>query len=298
VDEFELIDAIVEALGPAAGGAWIRTGPGDDAAVIELSPGCDAVASIDTLIPDVHFPAGAPAELIGYRALMVALSDLAAMAADPRYVLVSLTLPEVKPAWVHDLTCGMSAAALRCGVSVCGGNITRGPLNIAVSVHGQVPAGAATLRSGAAVGEGVYVSGPLGGAAAAVRLAQLMPCDAEHLSALQSAYYRPLARFDCAGAMRDQATAALDISDGLIADLTHLARASNVSVDVNASLVPVHAGAELRDALFGGDDYEIVCTSAHDLRGFTRIGQVHSCTGSAAVSVDGEGPEGSGYRHF
>ena len=126
--------------------------------------GFDQVASIDTLVADVHFPNNAPPELIGYRALMVSLSDLAAMAAVPRYALVALTLPEVAgdtcQQWVQRLASGMAAAAQETHTALCGGNVSRGPLSISVSVHGEVEAGQARLRSTAAAGEGLYVSGP------------------------------------------------------------------------------------------------------------------------------------------
>ena len=183
-----LIDSIANALGDSATAPWIRVGIGDDAAVMRARDGFDQVASIDTLVADVHFPNNAP-ELIGYRALMVSLSDLAAMAAVPRYALVALTLPEVAgdtcQQWVQRLASGMAAAAQETHTALCGGNVSRGPLSISVSVHGEVEAGQARLRSTAAAGEGLYVSGPLGSAAACVRTNQLLPvttADAQTLS--------------------------------------------------------------------------------------------------------------------
>ncbi|NOX49302.1 MAG: thiamine-phosphate kinase, partial [Gammaproteobacteria bacterium] len=139
MDEFSLIDCIVSELGSQAKGPWIALGPGDDAAVIAQSPGCQTVASIDTLIAERHFPTAAPAELVGYRALMVSLSDLAAMAAVPRYALVALTLPRADKDWVVGMARGMADAARLTGTYICGGNLSRGPLSITVSVHGEVP---------------------------------------------------------------------------------------------------------------------------------------------------------------
>ena len=211
--------------------------------------GFDQVASIDTLVADVHFPNNAPPELIGYRALMVSLSDLAAMAAVPRYALVALTLPEVAgdtcQQWVQRLASGMAAAAQETHTALCGGNVSRGPLSISVSVHGEVEAGQARLRSTAAAGEGLYVSGPLGSAAACVRTNQLLPVTADALNAEQHAYYRPMARFDCQPDIL-AATSAIDISDGLLQDLAHVLQASGCGANLNAHDIPLGQGADYR----------------------------------------------------
>ena len=195
--EFVLIEAIVAGLGDRAAGDWITLGPGDDAAVIAPSPGLSQVASIDTLLPDVHFPAMAPPRLIGYRSLMVSFSDLAAMGAEPRYCLVlpSIDLAAHGSTWIEGLAQGMAEAARELGVYVCGGNLTRGPLNIAVSVHGEVEPQRLLLRSGGSPGLSLAVTGPLGAAAACVRTGHMMPAQLEALTPLQAAYYRPRAAF-------------------------------------------------------------------------------------------------------
>ncbi len=295
MDEFALIDALVRQLGGRAAGGWVQLGPGDDACVVSAQPGRELVASIDTLLADVHFPAAAPAELIGYRALMVALSDLAAMAATPRYVLVALSLPSADNAWINALARGMADAAETCDVYICGGNLCRGPLSISVSVHGDCAAGAAVTRAGARPGDTVYVSGALGGAAACVKAGEFTP--AEPLSARQRSYFRPLARFDVGEQLRS-ASAAIDISDGLLADLGHLARASAVDISITSGRVPVHSQAALEDALQGGDDYEILCTSAGPMAGFTAVGEVAAAAGGTPrVLLDGQ-PAAGGYKHF
>ncbi|MEM7079455.1 MAG: thiamine-phosphate kinase [Pseudomonadota bacterium] len=293
MDEFATIERIVDVLGPHSTGPWVNVGPGDDAALIQARPDHELVASIDTLVADVHFPAEVPADLIGYRALMVALSDLAAMAAQPRYVLVALTCDAIDGDWIGDLAAGMAAAAARVEVPLCGGNLARGPLSISVSVHGDVPVGQAVLRSGAKVGEYVYVTGALGGAAACVRERDFAP--REELTALQTAYYRPLARFDCGGDLRDVATAAIDISDGLVGDLTHIAGASGVGLALSARDIPVAPGAQLDDALYGGDDYELAFTSPLALPNYPCIGTVAV---GAGVLIDGQPAQRSGFRHF
>ena len=217
-DEFGLIDAIVAGLGDRGAGDWITVGPGDDAALIQATPGMHQVASIDSLLADVHFPLSAPPQLIGYRALMVAFSDLAAMAATPRYCLVSLSIDAVQLALGSGWSCGPSPRHGRGGGSVRGLCMWRqfesGALNIGVSVHGEVDRQRVLLRSGGAAGHGLYVTGPLGGAAACVRTRQMVPADPKALTPLQQAYYRPLARCDLAADL-GLVAAGMDISDGL-----------------------------------------------------------------------------------
>jgi thiamine-monophosphate kinase len=297
-DEFGLIDAIVAGLGDRGAGDWITVGPGDDAALIQATPGMHQVASIDSLLADVHFPLSAPPQLIGYRALMVAFSDLAAMAATPRYCLVSLSIDAVQLAlgsgWVVALAQGMAEAAAVLGVYVCGGNLSRGPLNIGVSVHGEVDRQRVLLRSGGAAGHGLYVTGPLGGAAACVRTRQMVPADPKALTPLQQAYYRPLARCDLAADL-GLVAAGMDISDGLAQDLGHLCRASGCGAALDSSAIPVAPQATLDDALFGGDDYQLLLASEHPIPNAQRVGYL---THGAAVTLDGEALAPQGYNHF
>ena len=294
-NEFALIDAIVEGLGDRATGDWVSVGPGDDAAVIKATPGLAQVASIDTLLPDVHFPAAAPAQLIGYRALMVSFSDLAAMRAAPRYCLVSLSMDESQgAAWVASLACGMADAARELGVYVCGGNLTRGPLNIAVSVHGEVEHQHLLRRSEGQPGQQLSVTGVLGAAAACVRTGQMLPVDPKALTPLQHAYYRPQARFDVS-AMVQAASAGLDISDGLSQDLAHLCAASGCGAALQSLSIPIGAGATLEDALFGGDDYELLVASNEALPGAYTIGVL---TAEPGLTWDGAPFAAKGFDHF
>ncbi len=298
MNEFALIDSIATALGDSATAPWIRVGIGDDAAVMRARDGFDQVASIDTLVADVHFPNNAPPELIGYRALMVSLSDLAAMAAVPRYALVALTLPEVAgdtcQQWVQRLASGMAAAAQETHTALCGGNVSRGPLSISVSVHGEVEAGQARLRSSAAAGEGLYVSGPLGSAAACVRTNQLLPVTADALNAEQHAYYRPMARFDCQPDIL-AATSAIDISDGLLQDLAHVLQASGCGANLYAHDIPLGQGADLQDALAGGDDYQLLFSSSIVPTVGICIGEL---TSEPGIRLDGKDIAANGYQHF
>lgn len=296
MDEFALIADIVAGLGEHAGGPQIELGPGDDAALAappsQLGADAVAVASIDTLLPDVHFPAAAPADLVGYRAIMVAASDLAAMAALPGYMLVSLTLPQADQAWVKALTQGMAQAAGELALPLCGGNLTRGPLNIAVSVHGWVRRGQAVTRSGAEPGDILQVSGPLGGAAACVR--QKAFAVQGTLNDLQRAYYRPRARLDLREVIAG-AHAAIDISDGLLQDAVHLLAASNCGAEVKTPQLPVAEGAELNDALHGGDDYELLVAHPSVLPGFAKVGVL---TAGQGLKLDGKPIRSEGYDHF
>lgn len=293
MDEFALIDCIRVALGEQAAGPDVLIGPGDDAAVVQPpSDGMAAVASIDTLLPDVHFPADAPADAIGYRALMVAASDLAAMAAHPGYAVISLSLPQSDAAWVSAFAHGLAEASREISLPIVGGNLSRGPLNIAVSVHGWVGPGGALLRSGARAGDLLQVSGPLGSAAACVRSQQFSIHGA--LTAVQQAYFRPRARLDLTNVIAS-AHAAIDVSDGLLQDANHMAQASACALHIDTSLLPVGADATLQDGLTGGDDYQILATAPAKLPGFTVIGDVRV---GAGVVLDGQAITGTGYDHF
>ena len=299
MNEFELIDAVVAALGDATTGADVRLGPGDDAAVTMPPADFDLVSSIDALVADVHFPADADPALIGYRAMMVSASDLAAMGATGGFALVALSLEHDDALWLRDLASGMARAVNACSMRLVGGNIARGPLTIAVSVHGYVPAGAALLRSGARAGDDVFVTGRLGAAAAAVAAGRLADCrDGVAMDPLAERYFRPMARLAEGAALRGVASSAIDLSDGLLQDLGHVCRASGVGVELESALVPVAEGASLHQALSGGDDYELCFT----VRGappalavpVQRIGRVVAEPG---VRLDGQ-PATGGYQHF
>jgi thiamine-monophosphate kinase len=316
MDEFELIDRLIAILGDDARGARVLLGPGDDAALIETPPNTVAVASIDTLVAGVHFPPSAPADLIGIRALGVSVSDLAAMGAEPGYAMVAVTLPDDSAAWVEAFARGVAAGARRYGVKVVGGNIARGPLNVSVSVHGWVEPGAALTRAGARVGDLVCVSGELGGAASALGRPDLAsPPPLEVLTSLDSAdpryslrrYYVPEPRLALGRALHGTATAAIDVSDGLVADLGHLCEASGVGARIDLQAVPSANGCAKALAATGGDDYELCFTvsprSRSRLAGMpTAVSVVGEVQAGDAVSVfDGGRPVAlarGGYRHF
>ncbi len=300
MNEFDLIAEILDELGAVTGGAAVRVGPGDDAAVTGAPEAADLVSSIDAVVGDVHFPALAGASLIGYRSLMVSLSDLAAMGADPGFALVALTLPEMDAEWTRQLASGMARAAQAASAPLVGGNIARGPLTITVSVHGWVPEGSAITRAGARPGDGVYVTGELGGAAAALARGGLADRQSvADLDALDARYFLPMPRLEAGRRLRGSATSAIDISDGLLQDLGHLCRASGTGAELDGACIPVMAGAELQHALSGGDDYELCFTAAEEPAELdvtcTRIGTV---VAGSVITLDGQPVSAAGYQHF
>ena len=290
MNEFEIIDRITQILGRAARAENVLVGPGDDAAIISVPPGFELAITTDTLVAGRHFPDDAPGDLVGCRAMGVNLSDLAAMGAEPSCCVVSLTAPRADIPWIEGYARGIAEYGKRYGASIVGGNIARGPLAVSVTAHGLVPAGERLLRSGARVGDTVFVSGTLGAGHAA-------------LLANDPDFYRVEPRIALGQALRGMASAAIDISDGLLADLGHVCRASGVGARLTLEAMPVAPGVEPQTALTCGDDYELLFTARTrpDVEEpITAIGEVvegESSTvlaGGSVVSID----KSEGYRHF
>jgi thiamine-monophosphate kinase len=219
------------------------------------------------------------------------------MGAHPKYGLISLTIDKTtgsKLNWILDFSRGCACAANKIGVALCGGNMSNGPLSISVSVHGEVETNKACLRAGGRPGDFIYVSGPLGSAAACVRLNDLVPADSHDLSPRQEAFYRPSARFDMSKYL-ESASSAIDISDGLVQDLSHILKSSRCGASLESKLIPLGDSAELEDGLFGGDDYELIFTSSEDLGSFDKIGRL---TKELGIRVDGEAITPGGFDHF
>jgi len=268
--EFRLIERIRELTAQPRDD--VRLGIGDDAAVLAVPVGQELVIAIDTLVDGVHFPRGtAPAD-IGWKALAVNLSDLAAMGASPAWALLALTLPDADPAFVDGFAQGFSRLAQPHRLALVGGDTTRGPLSISVVVHGFVPPGQALTRAGARVGDLVLVTGTLGDAAAGLHALQ-NPLHGDDSRAslcefLIDRLHRPSPRLAAGTALRGLAHACIDISDGLLADLGHICAASGVAAEIEAALLPRSSALlELYDeisalhfALSGGDDYELCFT--------------------------------------
>ncbi|MCI8211667.1 thiamine monophosphate kinase [Pseudomonas sp. S25] len=267
--EFELIRNYFAAAPCAQAGEGVALGIGDDCALLTLPPGEQLAISTDTLVVGVHFPDVCDPFLLGQRALGVSASDLAAMGATPVAFTLALTLPEVSADWLQAFAQGLNLMAQQCGLQLVGGDTTRGPLSLTVTVFGRVPAGQALTRSGARPGDLLCVGGPLGDAAGALPLVlNQRTTEASTADALLARYWSPQPQLALGLALRGKATAALDISDGLLADCGHIARASRVRLLVEQDKLPMSEHllaftglqAAREAALSGGDDYLLAFT--------------------------------------
>lgn len=249
-----------------------RLGVGDDAAILRATPDHDWVICTDTLVEGRHFDSRLSPADIGWKSLAVNLSDLAAMGASPRGFTLALTLPTGDDAWLAGFRQGLQAMATAADVDLVGGDTTRGPLTITITAFGDVPTGRALRRAGARVGDQLWVTGPLGNAALALVLKDAAP------EALLTALRRPQPRVAAGLALRDYAHAAIDLSDGLAADLAHILDASQVGATLRWADLPRsdelqmalaalndRAAREQQVLLHGGDDYELLLSLPAEL---------------------------------
>ncbi len=244
-------------------------GIGDDGAVLGLAPGMQLVVSTDMLVAGTHFLPETEPESLGWKTLAVNVSDLAAMGAAPRWAVLALALPSADETWIEGFCQGLFACAEAHGVDLVGGDTTRGPLNLCPTLFGEVPSGQALLRSGAQQGDQIWVSGSPG--LAALGLAQLQgrtQLQEPALTDCLSALHRPQARVALGLALRGLASAAIDVSDGLLGDLGHILEASSVGAELHLELMPKAAELACADLplarhclLCGGDDYELLFTA-------------------------------------
>ena len=262
-DEFSIIEEYFSSIGPRTDNT--RLGPGDDAAVITVPTGCQLVCSMDTLISGVHFlPDTAPAD-VAWKALAVNLSDLAAMAADPACFLLSLSLPDSDETWLSEFSGSLRQIAEQFQVELIGGDTCRGNLSITIQAMGFVPEDDYVTRAGAGPGDLILVSGRLGDAA--LGLAQLqgqVDLPDELRSGCVDALLRPQPRVELVPFLRESASAAIDLSDGLQADLGHILEASGCGAKIDRDRLPVNEWIPQANAwhyaLAAGDDYDICCT--------------------------------------
>ena len=274
--EFELIRRFFERPGPRASGVVL--GIGDDCALLAPAPGMELTVSTDMLVQGRHFLPSAAPDALGHKALAVNLSDLAAMGADPLGFTLALALPEADEAWLDGFARGLFVLADAHACPLVGGDTTRGPLNLCITVFGQVPAGQALRRSGAQAGDDLYVSGRLGDARLALEAyrgtARLGPAA---LARAQARMDRPTPRLALGRALRGVASAAIDLSDGLFGDLGHILAASGVkaALQVDALLDSCAVSDDVRAqpralaltcVLTGGDDYELAFTASPEAR--------------------------------
>jgi thiamine-monophosphate kinase len=322
IDEFELIERIRKAV--SRPDSAVEVGIGDDAAVIHLGGGRRLLLTTDALVGGVHFdPLAEPPEDVGRRAVAANVSDIAAMGGRPRWLLVSLVAPaEADAAWVEALHRGLAAAAAEAGAVIVGGNLARGrDLVVSLTVAGEASS-APLRRDGARPGDALFLSGPVGASAAGRRGAEAGVTGAHELHSLRRRYLRPPFRLDAAAVLVGTADAAIDISDGLVQDLGHLADASRVGLRLRLADIPLAFGHPRRDArpdlelaLGGGEDYELVAAvpprnvplasrlAADAGVGLYRFGEVvEDLAPGTIVGIEADGTERvldrRGFRHF
>jgi thiamine-monophosphate kinase len=304
----------------------IVLGVGDDCALLSPPAGKLQATTVDTLVAGVHFPINTSAADIAYKAIAVNLSDLAAMAAEPAWLTLALTLPDVDENWLEDFSRAFQQTAQRYGVQLIGGDTTHGPLSITIQATGFVAADRVMRRDAAKPGDHIYITGTIGDAALALRLYQadlLKNENGEDAEYLLSRLNRPEPRVDFAQAVSAYARCAIDVSDGLLADLGHIISASNCGARLELDALPLseallsvyannHEDVDLLNVLSGGDDYELCLTINPELEqevqklseklnlSLTKIGQI---TESGTIEcIDQQGCPVSftiaGYQHF
>ena len=318
--EFELIDRFFRR---PAGGRGVALGIGDDCALLAPQPGMQLAVSCDLLLEGRHFLSTVDPERLGHKALAVNLSDLAACGARPLAFTLALALPAADEQWLAPFARGLLALADAHGCALVGGDTTRGPLAIGITVFGEVPAGQALLRSGARAGDDLYVSGTLGDARLALEVFRgTADVAAPVFAAARERLERPTPRVALGQALRGVATSAIDVSDGLLGDLGHVLRQSGTGARIDTAqalnLLAVRRArpgtlpddARLLDwVLAGGDDYELAFTAPVDRRAavaaaaaasgtpVTRIGCIEAAPGVRLVDAEGR-PVVSQVRSF
>lgn len=247
----------------------VNLGIGDDAAIITPPANQQIVITTDTLVENVHFLANTSPYDIGFKSLAVNLSDLAAMGATPAWLTLALTIPAIDEAWLNDFCRGFFSLASEHQAQLIGGDLTRGPLTITVQAHGLIPSGQAIKRNTAKPGDYIYVTNTLGNAALALAILQKkIHLSEEHQEFIFSKLNHPTPQIKIGEQLRGIASAAIDISDGLIADLGHILETSKVGAEINIELIPLSPilrnhlsqSEALSFALSGGDDYELCFT--------------------------------------
>jgi thiamine-monophosphate kinase len=333
LNEFELIARYFAPLAASEAGSFGLT---DDAAALSVDPGKDFVTTTDMIVAGVHFFSDDPPATLGVKLLGVNLSDLAAMGARPRAYLLSIALPNdwsdsVRERWLAEFTDGLRAVQREFGIALIGGDTvaTPGPLTLNVTAFGETPKSAQLRRSGARPGDGLYVTGTIGDAALGLACLQgeiesALEADRDYLV---DRYRRPRPRVAVGLSLAGLATAAADISDGLIADLGHICKASGVVMEIEKGAIPLSDPVRriieqqpdhCETVLSGGDDYELAFTIAPSEEPkipslarnsgipITRIGLVRECASGENFPdvrlIDGgthlRGPTAAGYKHF
>jgi thiamine-monophosphate kinase len=313
--EFRLIDRVFS---PATDHTLLAGG--DDAALLVPTPGTQLAISTDMLVEGVHFLPGTDAEALGHKVLAVNLSDLAAMGARPRWAFLAVSLPDLDEPWCERFMAGFLALAGRFGVDLAGGDTTRGPRNLCVTVVGECAPGAALRRDGARAGDDIHVSGVVGEAATGLQSRRrLLAADASDVEHCRRRLDRPEPRVSLGRALAGVAHAAIDVSDGLVADLGHICSRSGLGATLEWARLP-HSSAmaalpapeRMAAVLSGGDDYELIFTAPVTVREqvariaadcgvpLTRIGRMGVGSGVSVLDHDGRALalDRGGFDHF
>lgn len=298
----------------------VLLGIGDDCAVVSTTKNQDVVITTDTLVAGVHFPLGTSPKAIGHKAVAVNLSDIAAMGAKPSWISLAITLPEVDDDWLNEFCIGVFELCEYYNVQLIGGDTTQGPLTITITAQGVTPEGKYLSRAGANPGDWLYVTGEVGDAALALHhIKEQLLIDSDLVEKVQARLDFPTPRVLAGQALREYASAAIDISDGLLADLGHICQASNVGANVVLDTVPLSEAmkkSQLFDeainfALTGGDDYELLFTVSEDNKvgmetalshagvKISCIGQINASQTISTTLNDNPVPiNSSGFEHF
>lgn len=313
LSEFSLINKFFNVTSSAAQPALL--GIGDDCAVVDVPKGYQLAISTDTLVEGTHFLASSDPQYLGHKALAVNLSDLAAMGATPAWVTLALTIPNVDERWLASFSHAFLALANKYSMQLIGGDTTQGPLSITVTVMGLLPADKRLTRSGAQCGDGVYVTGKIGGAGLGLLLAKGNKAEQDNEDLLS--YLRPEPQVELAEVLLNIASACIDVSDGLAADLSHILKASGVGATISHAALPVTDGVrdycqQSGDWQFpysSGDDYQLCFTVPKTLEkklgqlvaaaNISRIGEIEESLGLRVQAENGEAVIiNKGFEHF
>ncbi|MCA1928631.1 thiamine-phosphate kinase [Rheinheimera sp.] len=276
--EFELIQRCFAEAGRKRSDVTI--GIGDDGAVLQVREGCDLVITTDSMVEGIHFFPDVDPRSLGHKLVAVNVSDLAAMGAEPCWLSLALTLPKVNEEWLTAFAEGLSETADYYNCQLIGGDTTRGPLSLTMIAKGLVPKGKAITRAGAQNGDYLYVTGTLGDAALGLKLVQeQVEVSKKHRAHILQRFHYPTARVALGQALRNIASSAMDVSDGLAGDLLHILRRSKVGAVVDVSKLPMSqalkdsctAEQALQYALSGGEDYELLFTVPENRRGSLEV---------------------------
>jgi len=294
-NEFAIINHYFKKHQMATKRSDVFLGIGDDCALLQPPNNQLLAVSTDSLLAGVHFPADTSPHAIGYKSLAVTLSDMAAMGAEPAWALLSLSMPDLDEAWLSEFSAGFFQLANQYDLQLVGGDTSRGPLSITIQVIGFTPPGLALTRSGAQLGDDIYVSGSLGDAGLALQMLtnetslslSLSLSDQEQI---QQRLDYPTARVALGIALRNIASAAIDISDGLAADLGHILKQSNLGATIHVEQLPLSSALQTLEkntawqlALSAGDDYEL-CFTAPPAKA-TKIKEIAAQTGCSLRKI-------------